>query len=150
MVAITGGRTLTVAALLCTMAGMVAAVPWPTSNVKAEYTWYSPMDIGWDLRNVNTYCTRWDADTPLWWRQQFGWAALCEPWDSISGARGYCGSCIKVTNRATGAWIMARIVGKCSGSGLQLDYWSVFTKIDTDGKGFENGYLKVDYKWVPC
>ncbi|CAO2149455.1 unnamed protein product [Urochloa humidicola] len=157
MAAITGGRALIVAALLCTMAVMAAAVPWPTSIVHAPYIFYSPEEKEWDLRSVNNYCAQWDADNPLWWRKKYGWVTLCEPWDTIPDTPGYCGSCIKITNRATGAWILGRIMNKCSVSaqqlgyhGLELDYDTVFSKVDTDGQGFENGYLKVDYQWVSC
>ncbi|CAO2149459.1 unnamed protein product [Urochloa humidicola] len=148
MAATTGGRALAVAALLCTMAVTAMAATWPTSNVRATYNWYNPQQKGWDLNSVDVYCAPWDATKPLWWRERFGWAALCEPWRS-SGP-GYCGQCIKVTNHATGQWIVARILDKCSGGGLDLDYETVFKKIDTNGQGFEKGYLKVDYEWVPC
>ncbi|CAL4983755.1 unnamed protein product [Urochloa decumbens] len=146
MAVITGGRALAVAALLCTMAAM--AVAWETSNVHATYYRYKLKDNEWDLNSVNAYCAPWDANKPLWWRKQYGWAALCD--DSWSSGHGYCGKCIKVTNRATGAWVWARVLDKCSGGGLDLDYETVFKKIDTDGHGKEKGYLKVDYEWVKC
>ncbi|CAN6372665.1 unnamed protein product [Urochloa humidicola] len=147
MAAITGGQTtLVVAVLLCTMLGMASA--WSTTNVQAKYTRYNPKENGWDLRWVNVYCARWDAEKPLSWRQQYGWAAYCEPWGS--GSHSYCGQCMKVTNRATGAWILARIVDKCTAGGLELDYETVFKKIDKDGQGSKKGYLKVDYKFVSC
>ncbi|CAL4987093.1 unnamed protein product [Urochloa decumbens] len=147
MAAITGGRTLIVAVLLCAMAAMSTA--WATSNVHATYDWYNLKEHGWDLNSVNVYCAPWDANKPLWWRKQYGWAALCDSWGSSD--HGYCGKCIKVTNRATGAWVWARILDKCSGGGgLDLDYETVFKKIDTNGHGKEKGYLKVDYEWVSC
>ncbi|CAO2149458.1 unnamed protein product [Urochloa humidicola] len=147
MAEITGGRALVVAALLCTMAAMAAGDTWPTSNVHATYSWYNPEENEWDLHKVNAYCAPWDANKPLWWRKQYGWAALCESWGS--SGHSYCGKCIKVTNRATGKWTWARIVGKCSGGGLDLDYKTVFQKID-NGHGAEKGYIKVDYEWVSC
>ncbi|CAO2149457.1 unnamed protein product [Urochloa humidicola] len=146
MAAITGGRALTVAALLCTMAATAMAAQWSTSNVRATNHLYFPEQNGWDLNSANIYCAPWDANKPLWWRERFGWAAICEPWRGP----GFCGQCIKVTNHATGQWIVARIVDKCTGGGLKLDYETMFKKIDTDGQGFEKGYLKVDYEWVSC
>uniref|UniRef100_A0A0D3HNJ9 Barwin domain-containing protein n=1 Tax=Oryza barthii TaxID=65489 RepID=A0A0D3HNJ9_9ORYZ len=55
-----------------------------------------------------------------------------------------------VTNRATGAQITARIVDKCANGGLDLDWDTVFSKIDTDGQGFQRGHLTVDYSFVNC
>ncbi|CAL4983746.1 unnamed protein product [Urochloa decumbens] len=145
MVAITGGQAPAMAA------------PWPTSNVNATYNGYYPEQSGWDLRSINAFCAPWDASQPLWWRQQFGWAGLCEPWLGTSTSYGYCGTCINVlpfryvTNRATGKWIVARIVDKCTGGSVELDYETVFSKIDdNDGHGFDKGYLKVDYKFISC
>ncbi|CAL4987092.1 unnamed protein product [Urochloa decumbens] len=94
MAVITGGRALAVAALLCTMAAM--AVAWETSNVHATYYRYKLKDNEWDLNSVNAYCAPWDANKPLWWRKQYGWAALCD--DSWSSGHGYCGKCIKHSN----------------------------------------------------
>ncbi|CAL4983475.1 unnamed protein product [Urochloa decumbens] len=139
-----GGQGLVVAALLCAMVSMAAA--WSGSNLAASYHLYSPDHNGWDLNSVNAYCAPWDANKPLWWRKQYGWVALCEQW----GSSNYCGKCIKVTNSETGAWIVARIVDKCSDGGLKLDYDDVFKKIDTDGHGYKNSYLTVDYKIVAC
>jgi hypothetical protein len=57
---------------------------------------------------------------------------------------------LQVKNRATGASIVARIVDQCSNGGLDLDYETVFKKIDTNGQGYQMGHLNVDYQFVAC
>lgn len=57
---------------------------------------------------------------------------------------------MQVRNRGTGASIVARIVDKCANGGLDLDFDTVFRPIDTDGRGFQMGHLKVDYEFVSC
>ncbi|CAN6372868.1 unnamed protein product [Urochloa humidicola] len=142
-----GGRGLVVAVLLCATVSMAAAwSDWSQSNLYASYHAYNPKQNGWDLNKVNAYCASCDANKPLWWRKRYGWVGLCEQWDSTN----YCGMCIKVTNTATGAWVVARIVDKCSDGGMKLDYETVFKKIDTDGQGYTKGYLNVDYESVAC
>ncbi|OAY80901.1 Pathogenesis-related protein PR-4B [Ananas comosus] len=54
-----------------------------------------------------------------------------------------------VTNTATGAQATVRIVDQCSNGGLDLDQ-GVFNQLDTNGQGFANGYLIVDYQFVNC
>uniref|UniRef100_J3N9B8 Barwin domain-containing protein n=1 Tax=Oryza brachyantha TaxID=4533 RepID=J3N9B8_ORYBR len=54
-----------------------------------------------------------------------------------------------VTNTATGARTVARVVDQCSNGGLDLDV-AVFRQIDTDGGGMANGHLVVDYEFVDC
>ncbi|KAL6841611.1 hypothetical protein ACP4OV_028550 [Aristida adscensionis] len=146
MAAITGARVLVVAALLCAAAAMATAQQ--ASNVRATYHLYNPPENGWDLNRVSAYCATWDADKPLSWRQQYGWTAFCGP----AGPRGQasCGQCIRVTNRGTGASIVARIVDQCSNGGLDLDFETVFKKIDTDNRGYQMGHLNVDYEFVGC
>ena len=56
----------------------------------------------------------------------------------------------QVTNRGTGASTTARIVDQCSNGGLDLDFETVFKKIDTDGRGYQMGHLDVDYQFVGC
>ncbi|CAD6253366.1 unnamed protein product [Miscanthus lutarioriparius] len=143
---ITGARALTVAALLC--AAAAAAVAQQASIVRATYHLYNPQQNNWNLNAVSAYCATWDADKPLSWRQQYGWTAFCGP----SGPRGQaaCGRCIRVTNRGTGAVTTARIVDQCSNGGLDLDFETVFKKIDTDGRGYQMGHLDVDYQFVAC
>ncbi|CAD6253364.1 unnamed protein product [Miscanthus lutarioriparius] len=145
--AISGGRAaLVVAAVLCAVAGMAAAQQ--ASNVRATYHYYNPQQNNWNLNAVSAYCSTWDADKPLSWRQKYGWTAFCGP----AGQKGQasCGKCIRVTNRATGASIVARIVDQCSNGGLDLDYETVFKKIDTDGQGYQMGHLNVNYQFVAC
>ncbi|XP_020158883.2 pathogenesis-related protein PR-4-like [Aegilops tauschii subsp. strangulata] len=117
------------------------------SGVAATYNLYNPEKINWDLRVASVYCATWDADKPLAWRQRFGWTAFCGP----AGAHGQssCGRCLKVTNRATGARTVARVVDQCDNGGLDLDA-AVFRRIDTDGGGVANGHLIVDYEFVGC
>ncbi|TVU03085.1 hypothetical protein EJB05_27591 [Eragrostis curvula] len=146
MASITSSRVLAVAALLCAVATMAAAQQ--ASNVRATYHLYNPAQNGWDLNRVSAYCATWDANKPLSWRKKYGWTAFCGP----AGPKGQasCGKCIKVTNRATGASIVARIVDQCSNGGLDLDYETVFKKIDTNGQGFQKGHLNVNYQFVSC
>jgi hypothetical protein len=54
-----------------------------------------------------------------------------------------------VTNSATQASTVARVVDQCDNGGLDLDI-SVFQQIDTDGGGMANGHLSVDYQFVDC
>jgi hypothetical protein len=55
-----------------------------------------------------------------------------------------------VTNTATGAQTIARIVDQCSNGGLDLDFDTVFSKIDTNGMGVQRGHLIVNYQFVNC
>ncbi|CAO2142197.1 unnamed protein product [Urochloa humidicola] len=139
-------RALAVTGLLCAMAAAAAAQQ--ASNVRATYHLYNPAENGWDLNRVGAYCATWDAGQPLSWRQQYGWTTFCGP----VGPRGQaaCGKCIRVTNRGTGASITARIVDQCSNGGLDLDFETVFKKIDTNGLGYQMGHLDVDYQFVGC
>nr|CAB3490171.1 unnamed protein product [Digitaria exilis] len=43
-----------------------------------------------------------------------------------------------------------KIVDQCSNGGLDLDYETVFKKIDTNGQGYQMGHLNVDYQFVAC
>ncbi|XP_052135129.1 barwin [Oryza glaberrima] len=139
---------LLVAAVLCAVVAMATAQE--ASNVRATYHYYRPAQNNWDLGApaVSAYCATWDANKPLSWRQKYGWTAFCGP----VGPRGQaaCGKCLRVTNTATGAQITARIVDQCANGGLDLDWDTVFTKIDTDGQGYQKGHLIVNYKFVDC
>src|SRR5262249_49101188 len=64
------------------------------SNVKARYHYYSPENNGWSLSDVNAYCAAFDADKPLAWRKQYGWAAFCGTVGPTGEAA--CGKCLKV------------------------------------------------------
>ncbi|CAI0433872.1 unnamed protein product [Linum tenue] len=103
------------------------------SGLPSTYHLYNPEQIGWSLTVASAYCSTWDADKPLAWRQKYGWTAFCGP----------------VTNRGTGAQETVRIVDQCSNGGLDLDV-GVFRRLDTDGKGKAQGHLMVDYQFVDC
>nr|CAA57674.1 defence-related protein [Zea mays] len=143
---VSGGRAALVVAGRALRGGAMAAAQ-EASNVQATYHLYNPAQNGWDL-NPGTYCATWDADKPLSWRQKHGWTAFCGP--AGQKGPGRCGKCIRVKNRATGASIVARIVDQCSNGGLDLDYETVFKKIDTNGQGYQMGHLNVDYQFVAC
>ena len=141
-------RLALVAALL--LAAAAAASAQQASNVRATYHYYRPAQNNWDLGApaVSAYCATWDASKPLSWRSKYGWTAFCGP----AGAHGHaaCGRCIRVTNTATGAQITARVVDQCANGGLDLDWDTVFSKIDTNGQGYQAGHLTVNYKFVDC
>ena len=42
-----------------------------------------------------------------------------------------------------------RIVDQCSNGGLDLDV-GVFQKLDTNGRGYAQGHLMVNYQFVNC
>lgn len=42
-----------------------------------------------------------------------------------------------------------RIVDQCSNGGLDLDV-GVFNQLDTDGRGYAQGHLIVNYQFVDC
>ncbi|XP_014492110.2 pathogenesis-related protein PR-4 [Vigna radiata var. radiata] len=117
------------------------------SNVRSTYHLYQPEQHNWDLRAVSAYCSTWDADKSFAWRSKYPWTAFCEP----SGPQGQqaCGKCLRVTNTRTNAQITVRIVDKCANGGLDLDI-SPFQKIDTDGNGYAQGHLIVNYNFVDC
>ena len=57
---------------------------------------------------------------------------------------------MQVTNTATKAEETVRIVDACGSGGLELDLDTAFHPIDTDGNGFKQGHLTVDYVFVDC
>nr|CAB3490169.1 unnamed protein product [Digitaria exilis] len=142
----TGGRVALAAALLCAAAAMAAAQS--ASNVRATYNFYNPQNINWDLNTASVYCATWDANQPLSWRSEYGWTAFCGPAGPTGQAS--CGQCLQVTNQATGASIKVRIVDQCSNGGLDMDYATAFSKIDTNGQGVNDGHLTVSYSFVGC
>ncbi|KAJ9128627.1 hypothetical protein P3X46_008383 [Hevea brasiliensis] len=99
------------------------------SNVRATYHFYNPEQNGWDLN------------------AKYGWTAFCGP----AGPQGQaaCGKCLSVTNTGTGDNVTVKIVDQCSNGGLDLDE-GAFPQIDTDGKGYAQGYLIVNYQFVDC
>ncbi|KAM0911387.1 hypothetical protein ACQ4PT_013536 [Festuca glaucescens] len=135
-----------VALIVVCMSGDRATAQQAT-GVMATYNLYHPEQINWDLRVAGVFCATWDADMSLAWRRRYGWTAFCGP----AGAHGEpsCGRCLQVTNRATGARTLARVVDQCANGGLDLDL-AVFQRIDTNGRGAANGHLVVDYEFVGC
>ncbi|XP_010278163.1 PREDICTED: pathogenesis-related protein PR-4-like [Nelumbo nucifera] len=117
------------------------------SNVYASYHYYQPEQHAWDLNAVSAYCSTWDADKPLSWRSKYGWTAFCGPVGPT--AQDACGKCLLVTNTATDAQATVRIVDQCGNGGLDLD-WGVFQQLDTDGNGYNQGHLTVNYDFVNC
>ncbi|TVU24507.1 hypothetical protein EJB05_26949, partial [Eragrostis curvula] len=147
MAKIVGTRRLALAAMvLCAVTALAAAQE--AFGVRSTYNFYRPEKYSWDLTAVGVYCATWDAYKPLSWRKQYGWTAFCAP----AGPTGKdaCGKCLMVTNNFTGAAITARIVDQCSNGRLDLDYDTVFSKIDTDGQGVKDGHLIVNYLFVDC
>uniref|UniRef100_A0A0E0MGR8 Barwin domain-containing protein n=1 Tax=Oryza punctata TaxID=4537 RepID=A0A0E0MGR8_ORYPU len=130
------------------VAVMHVAAAQQAFGVRATYHFYRPAANGWDLTATGAFCSTWDAGKPFDWRSKYGWTAFCGPVGPTG--RDSCGKCLLVTNRATGAQITARIVDKCANGGLDLDWDTVFSKIDTDGQGFQRGHLTVDYSFVNC
>ncbi|KAL4343481.1 hypothetical protein HN51_061777 [Arachis hypogaea] len=121
--------------------------PTPGTPVRATYHYYLPEQNGWDLMAVSAYCSTYDANKPLSWRSKYGWTAFCGP--NSPGFPAACGRCILVTNSATKASEIVRIVDQCSNGGLDLDV-GVFNRIDTDGRGYQQGHLDVTYSFVDC
>ncbi|GAA0158653.1 hypothetical protein Leryth_024758 [Lithospermum erythrorhizon] len=116
------------------------------SNVMATRQIYNPEQIQWNLYAISAYCSTWYGEERLSWRQKYGWIAFCHP--SPQG-QAVCGKCLRVTNIATGAQETVRIIDQCQNGGLDLDI-SVFNRLDTNGHGFNDGHLFVDYEFVPC
>ncbi|GAB4836064.1 hypothetical protein Ancab_000981 [Ancistrocladus abbreviatus] len=56
-----------------------------------------------------------------------------------------CDKCLRVTNIGTGANTIVRIVDQCSNGGLDLDI-NVFKKLDTNGSGYAQGHLTINYQ----
>ncbi|KAI6692630.1 hypothetical protein NL676_020340 [Syzygium grande] len=55
----------------------------------------------------------------------------------------------QVTNTGTGAQATVRIIDQCSNGGLDLET-GVFQMLDTDGSGYAQGHLIVDYQFITC
>ncbi|XP_057440726.1 pathogenesis-related protein PR-4-like [Lotus japonicus] len=136
--------SLFLVSLVCALA---LASAQSATNVRATYHLYQPEQHNWDLNAVSAYCSTWDANKPLSWRSKYGWTAFCGP----SGPTGQasCGKCLRVTNTRTNTQETVRIVDQCSNGGLDLDI-GVFQKLDTDGNGYAQGHLIVNYDFVDC
>ncbi|KAK4757019.1 hypothetical protein SAY87_007146 [Trapa incisa] len=127
---------------------LIVNYDFSATGVRATYHYYNPASIGWDLLRASAYCSTWYAGKPLAWRQKYGWTAFCGPVGPTGQAA--CGKCLRITNRRTGAQITARIVDQCGNGGLDLDYQTIFRPLDTDGYGYQQGHLIVDYSFVDC
>ncbi|XBI50393.1 hypothetical protein VPH35_113804 [Triticum aestivum] len=101
-------------------AAAAMAAAQSASNVRATYNFYNSEKINWDLNTASAYCATWDAGMSLAWRSKYGWTAFCG------------------------------IVDQCSNGGLDLDHDTVFSKIDTNGLGMQEGHLTVNYQFVDC
>ncbi|KAK8589463.1 hypothetical protein V6N12_023859 [Hibiscus sabdariffa] len=121
--------------------------PGGGATVRATYNFYNPAQHNWDLLAVGAYCATWDANQPLSWRSKYGWTAFCGPVGP--GFPDACGRCLNVMNTRTGAQTTVRIVDQCSNGGLDLD-WGVFQQLDTDGQGYQQGFLTISYNFVDC
>ena len=136
--------------MLCVVVvSMVVGMAWGegATNVRSTYHMYQPEQHNWDLMAVSAYCSTWDASKPFSWRSKYGWTAFCGPVGQHGQAS--CGRCLLVTNTRTGAKQTVRIVDQCSNGGLDLDV-GVFQKLDTDGNGYAQGHLMVNYDFVDC
>ncbi|XP_022742085.1 wheatwin-1-like [Durio zibethinus] len=129
------------------------AVPPPPagpseSNVTAYWTDYNVTNNNWDYHAAKVSCAAVDGDKPLEWRSKYGWTGFC----GSVGPQGEdaCGLCLKVTNTATNAEEIVRIVDACGSGGLVLDLETAFRPIDTNGNGYAQGHLTVDYEFVDC
>ncbi|OAY80902.1 Barwin [Ananas comosus] len=141
-----GTRSLSTALLLFA-AATVAATAQQAFDVRATFNYYYPAQNNWDLTAVSAFCATWDASMPLSWREKYGWTSFCGPVGPTGEAA--CGLCLLVTNTATGAQLTVRIIDQCSNGGLDLDQ-GVFAQLDTDGSGYANGFLTVNYEFVDC
>ena len=54
-----------------------------------------------------------------------------------------------MTNTATGTQATVRIVDQCSNGGMDLDS-GMFNQLDTNGAGYAQGHLIVNYEYVNC
>ncbi|KEH43013.1 putative rlpA-like protein, double-psi beta-barrel [Medicago truncatula] len=139
-------RTLSLL-VLCFLVGTMLVNGQSANNVRATYHLYNPQNINWNYNTASVYCATWDANQPLSWRQKYGWTAFCGP--QGPHGRDSCGKCLRVTNTATGAQATVRIVDQCANGGLDLDV-NVFNQIDTNGQGYQQGHLTVNYVFVNC
>ncbi|CAO2146814.1 unnamed protein product [Urochloa humidicola] len=141
-----GAQVALMAVLLCVAAAIAAAQQ--ASGVRATYNFYRPQNINWDLNAASVFCATWDAGKSLEWRSKYGWTAFCGPVGPTGQAS--CGQCLLVTNSATGESTTVRIVDQCSNGGLDMDYDTAYSKIDSNMQGVNDGHLTVSYQFVDC
>ncbi|KAJ1697117.1 hypothetical protein LUZ63_005629 [Rhynchospora breviuscula] len=135
------GNILFAVALLC--AAVAVTTAQEASNVRATYYYYYPADNNWDLNAVSAYCSTWDADKPFAWQSKYGWTTFCGPVGPTS--EDFCGK--SPTLQLAEGQATVRIVDQCGFEGLDLGE-GVFSAIDTDGEGYANCHLTVDYEFV--
>lgn len=154
---VSGGRRPNKLPASCKMRGTAyadiaghSAGGFSRNNTRATYHYYAPNYETLTLACADKFHKIDDYGRKL---LQYPWMAFCaagdKRWDS-----SVCGKCYKVTNRRTGASIIARAVdqGGCTdadGTGLDLDPCA-FNAIDTDGRGVADGNMRVDVQEVRC
>ncbi|KAI6692628.1 hypothetical protein NL676_020338 [Syzygium grande] len=121
------------------LASVVAAAhAQSASNVLATYNDYNPQQNGWDLNAVHAFCSTWDANEPLAWGD--GWITFCSPVGPSGEAS--CGCCLRdrsSNDSEDHRPVQQRRVGL---------YIGVFQMLDTDGSGYAQGHLIVDYQFI--
>ncbi|XVF42202.1 hypothetical protein PTKIN_Ptkin01aG0341300 [Pterospermum kingtungense] len=130
------------------LACLVASTPAQSATGNAYYTYYNVTENNWDFNASHASCAAKLADKDLEWRSKYGWTGYCGSLDPPGGEP--CGLCLSVTNTGTGDKETVRIVDACGSGALELDYETAFKPIDTDGEGFRQGHLVVDYEFVDC
>ncbi|XVE89895.1 hypothetical protein DITRI_Ditri20bG0032200 [Diplodiscus trichospermus] len=137
--------SISIVLLACLVA---SAAAHSASRVIAYWTDYNVTNNNWDYNAAHVFCANVDGDKPLEWRSKYGWTGHY----GSEGPQGEeaCGKCLSVTNTDTEAKETVRIVDECGSGGLELDLETAFKPIDTDGKGFAQGHLVVDYEFVDC
>eukprot|EP01018_Ginkgo_biloba_P007504 Gb_07802 [translate_table: standard] len=115
-------------------------------NVYTSFSQYNP--AGRDYRLDGLYCSRVIAGKPRSWLSKHKWIAFCA---SAGGPMhlSLCGKCLKVRNVSTGQSVVVRIVDRCNNRGLILDM-DAFNAIDGNEEGYDAGYLRTVYSFVPC
>jgi hypothetical protein len=60
-----------------------------------------------------------------------------------------CGKCLRVTNPATGQWVVVQVVDMCGQGGIDMDPLG-FNAIDGDGAGVRDGHMDTRIEWTQC
>lgn len=58
-----------------------------------------------------------------------------------------CGRHLRVTNPATGQWVITTVVDMCGQGGVDMDPIA-FNAIDGNGAGVRDGHMNVILEWV--
>lgn len=116
-------------------------------NARATYHFYSPQ---YDTGTLACADRFWADPGHAKKLLKYPWTAFCLG----KFSQDVCGKCLRVTNRRTGASVIARAVdnGGCSdadGTGLDLDPCA-FNAIDGDKRGYMDGFMRVDVQEVEC